>query len=104
MSFVCENCNGKGWVLHPWWKDFWETYGVYPEVDPLDEWQKQMGYDGKLPPEEILCPICKGYGEFDDEIVKVFYETSKGSNYISFKDFLTIIEKLNFLSNKSIEV
>ena len=67
MKVKCPKCEGEGWVIHPLWKEYWREHRKYEERE-CEEWFEKVGLTS-LPPEEILCPLCKGDGELDVVIV-----------------------------------
>lgn len=52
LETACSNCHGSGYVQHPQWKTWWDTY-------------LQAGNNTRPFPnvkEEVLCPECGGKG------------------------------------------
>ncbi len=63
MKIRCPRCEGDGWIVHPLWKRYWREHREYRE----EECKKWFG--GNPPPEEIVCPLCKGDGDLSVIII-----------------------------------
>lgn len=97
-KITCTHCKGVGIVQHPFWKLYFEKYSQY---DPREVYE---GFAGRytpnyesLPPEETECQFCKGKGYFKDEVEKIFFEVSEGSEHIDLVRFKIALQRLGVL-------
>jgi hypothetical protein len=70
---TCTRCGGTCWVEHPEWADYhaaWEAAADRGEELRYADWFRARGYksEDSIPPEEIPCPDCKGFGEICREV------------------------------------
>jgi len=70
---TCTRCAGTGWVEHPEWAEYHAARNAAADrgedIRYMD-WFRARGYDSEdaIPPEEIPCPDCKGFGEIRSEV------------------------------------
>jgi len=65
---TCTRCGGTGWVEHPEWAEYhaaWKAASDRGEDIRYMDWFRSRGYESEhaIPPEEIPCPDCKGFGD-----------------------------------------
>lgn len=73
----CTKCEGRKYLQHPAWAEYWEENrekGTSMSLDEDRQWFEDHGWLGysedtdSVPPESYLCGECEGEGEIVSEV------------------------------------
>jgi len=73
-KLTCARCRGTGWVEHPEWAEYhaaWKAASDRGEDIRYVDWFRARGYQSEdaIPPEEIPCNDCNGFGDVRREVM-----------------------------------